>query len=534
MSVISGTTHIHSNVGGGKDRKPPLTALKAALHVLPPGEKVSLRSIADIKHFFATQERRIFFISPSNFNMMGMHELVRGWHNINLLDCFDGQHARCLTEPDDHSRLFGGVEDVNNYLMDRPKVRALFTAGSQSEALPDQALFLFFDEALEKKCSELGLQVAMPPNSLVREVDSKIVTTEIGNAAGVHSVPNVLARVGSYAELQLLARGASLGERWVVQTAYGDSGKTTFFIASEADYDRVADKIEAEAQVKVMRWVRCVGTAIEACATRWGTFVGPLLTELIGQPQLTPYAGGWCGNENYAEAFTPALRADVQRKTQAMGDALYRRGYRGSFELDYLLDLDTQEVYLGELNARITGVSAITNTSDYSQTTLPLFLFHLLEFDTRVDLQLDVDKFNQGLLTRGSEGVSSQLILKHRDDVLKVISAAPVSGVYVMGEDGELGLRQASVRRREALAANEVYVLRIQRAGEYAYRGGDLAIMFLNGVIRDSQGQLNATGERWVQALQASFKLRPLGQEERAAVELANNPANVKSARNVR
>ena len=509
-------------------------AVQAALHVVPHGEKITLTCIADIKHFFATQERRIFFISPSNFNMMGMHEWVRGWHNINLLDCFDGQHSRCVTEPGDQSRLFGGVEDVNHYLMDQPRVRTLLTSGNGREALPDQALFLFFDEALERKCIELGLQVAMPPNSLVREVDSKIVTTEIGNAAGVHSVPNVLARVASYAELQLLARSANLGARWVVQTAYGDSGKTTFFIASEADYDRVAGKIEAEAQVKVMRWIRCVGTAIEACATRWGTFVGPLLTELIGQPQLTPYAGGWCGNENYAEAFTPALRAEVQRKTRAMGDALYKRGYRGGFELDYLLDLDTQEVYLGELNARVTGVSAITNTSDYSETTLPIFLFHLLEFDTRVDLQLDVDEVNQGLLTLGAEGVSSQVILKYRDEVLQVISAAPLSGVYVITEDGELRLRQASVRRRDALAENEAYVLRIQRAGEYAYRGGDMAIMFLNSVIRDSQGQLNATGDRWVRALQTSFKLRPLRQEERAAVELANNPANVKSARNSR
>jgi biotin carboxylase len=503
---------------------------RAPLRVVARNDKIVLRTLADIRTFFATQQHRTFFISPSNFNMIGMHEWVRGWHNITLLDCFDGQHAQCTNVPDDHSRLFTGVEDVNRYLIDQPKVRKLLASGKRG-AVRDQALFLFFDEALERKCTELGLDLALPPNRLVREVDSKIVTTQIGNAAGVRSVPNTLAHVGSYAELQLLARQHKLGERWVVQTAYGDSGKTTFFIQSEADYAAVAQKIECEDKVKVMRWVRCAGAAIEACATRWGTFVGPLLTELIGQSELTPYAGGWCGNENHDDAFTPAQRADVLRKTEAMGDVLYAQGYRGSFELDYLLDLDTQEIYLGELNARITGVTALTNTSDFSEAVLPLFLFHLLEFDARVDLQLDVQQFNQELLARGAQGVSSQVILKHTQDELRIITQAPVSGVYRMLDDGSLTLKQAGVRRRDALAPHEAYVLRIQSAGEYAYRGGDMAIGFLNGVIREVDGQLNAAGKRWVQALQATFETRPLNQEERAAVELAHNPANVKNAR---
>jgi hypothetical protein len=508
------------------DHKP----VPAPLRIVSRNDKIVLRSLDDIKLFFATQQRRTFFISPSNFNMIGMHEWVRGWHNVTLLDCFDGQHAHCLTVPDDHSRLFAGVEDVNHYLIDQPSVRELLAQRKHS-AVRDQALFLFFDAALERKCAELGLEVALAPHHLVREVDSKIVTTRIGNAAGVRSVPNTLAHVGSYAELQLLARQHGLGKRWVVQTAYGDSGKTTFFIDNEADYRAVAAQIEREDKVKVMRRVRCVGAAIEACATRWGTFVGPLLTELVGQRELTPYAGGWCGNENHAAAFTPQQRAEVQRKTQAMGDVLYAHGYRGSFELDYLLDLDTQEIYLGELNARITGVTALTNTCDFSQNTLPLFLFHLLEFDTRVDLQLDVQQFNQCVLALGARGVSSQVILKHTAQALRTITKAPVSGVYRMKEDGSLTLKHAGVCPGDALAENESYVLRLQGEGEYAYRGGDMAIQFLNCVIRDADGQLNAAGRRWVRAVQATFETRQLTQEERAAVELAHNPANIKSAR---
>lgn len=504
----------------------------------PSTPKTVLRSVESIRQYFADRERKVYFVSASNFNMIGMHQWVRGWHNINMLDCFDGAHPAATVVKDDHSRLFGGIEDVNHYLLDSPVVQDLLQSradvrkarGLASDEPRDQVLFLFFDELLEEKCRKLGLEVALPPNSLVREVDSKLVTTDIGNAAGVASVPNVMAHVGSYAELRRIADDAGLGPRLVVQAAYGDSGKTTYFIDNEHDYAEVAAQVESQDAVKVMRRVRCVGTAIEACATSWGTVVGPLLTELIGQEELTPYAGGWCGNENYADAFTPDLRQQVQKKTQAFGRELYARGYRGTFELDYLLDLDTGEIYLGELNSRITGVTALTNTSDFSRAQLPLFLFHLLEFDGHVDLQLDLEAFNAAMLAQGAEGTSAQIILKHTDHRLKVIEKAPVSGVYRLTDKG-LALKTAGFDREAAQGVDEAFLIRIQKAGEYAYKGGDMAILFVNTTIAQAQGDLSKEGERWTQALKESFVLRELSQEERSAIELFHNPANVKSAR---
>ena len=486
-----------------------------------------LKSINEIKHYFAENEVPYYFISATNFNLMGMHEWVKGWHNINLIDCFDGSHPQVLLVADDHSRVFESIEAINLYLLHSDKARALFDRRQGK----GRAIFLFFNEQIETACQSLGLNIVLPQISLVREIDSKIITTEIGNQTGVLSVPNVLAKVTSYAGLQRLAKEGGLGERWVVQTAYGDSGKTTFFIANEADYLKVAKNIESEDKVKVMRWVNCTGTAIEACATRWGTFVGPLLTELIGDKALTPYLGGWCGNELYNAAFSWDIRNQVQKNTEVLGNALYQRGYRGYFELDYLIDQDTGDVYLGELNARITGISAMTNMSDFCVANIPLFLFHLLEYEPDIELKLDVAAFNQAMLAEGAAGVASQVILKYTEEPLQIITAAPVSGVYELGADSSLVLKQAGYKRREALAENEVYIMRIMGTGEYAYKGCDLAIMFLNQVIRGAQGKLNAVGEEWVNVLKHCFGFRQLTQEERSMVELARNPANIKSVR---
>jgi hypothetical protein len=490
----------------------------------------TLATVADIKQHFAQNTVPYYFISASNFNLIDMHHWVRGWGNINLIDCYDGRHPQVLVVPDNYAKVFEDIEEINEYLINGVYTQAMLARNKGADGSPGKAIFLFFDENLERLCASLNMEIVLPKNTLVREIDSKIVTTEIGNQAGVMSVPNVLTKVTSWANLCEIAEQHKLGKSWVVQSAYGDSGKTTYFIANEKEYKKVAREIESEDMVKVMKRIRCAGTAIEACATRWGTFVGPLLTELIGIESLTPYAGGWCGNELYPTAFTPELRRQVMKNSQAMGDALYQRGYRGYFELDYLIDLDTDDVWLGELNARITGISAMTNMSDFSANNIPLFLFHLLEYDPAVDLTLDVNAFNEKMLAEGASGTAAQVILKYLEKKLQIITQAPVSGVYRMKDDGSLELKTPGYNRREALAPDEAFILRIMGLGEYAYKGGDLSIMFINQVIRTDDGKLNPVGTRWVDALQGTFKFRNLNQEERSLVERANNPATSKGS----
>jgi hypothetical protein len=65
------------------------------------------------------------------------------------------------------------------------------------------------------------------------------------------------------------------------------------------------------------------------------------MTELVGFKELTPYKGGWCGNEIFADTFTPKIRAKARRYAKKFGDQLLKEGYKGYFELDYLIDRTT-------------------------------------------------------------------------------------------------------------------------------------------------------------------------------------------------
>jgi hypothetical protein len=280
-----------------------------------------------------------------------------------------------------------------------------------------------------------------------------------------------------------------------------------------------------------MKRIACIGTAIEACATKAGTFVAPLLSEMIGFEELTVYQGGWCGNELIQASFSDAIRADIHAKTERLGNELYQRGYRGYFEVDYLIDQEDDQIYLGELNPRITGISALTNMSPFCQSTIPLFLLHLIEF-ADIPLSLSPKDYNAQSLALGAQGESSQMIFKYTANPLRKIVTAPVSGVYRLNTADELELVQASYQPVDTQQQPDLaYVLRIMNQDDYAYHGGDLAIVFLNIPITEHQGQrLNTQATRWVNAIHNAFVMRELTQEEQQLVARYSKPSSIKAS----
>src|SRR5258707_6424153 len=173
-----------------------------------------------------------------------------------------------------------------------------------------------------------------------------------------------------------------------------------------------------------MRRINNKAAAVEACITRHGTIVGPFMTDLTGYPELTPYKGGWCGNDLFPEALSEADRATAISLVRKLGGRLAQEGYKGFLEIDVLVDLDTGAVYLGELNPRISGVSSMTNVTAGAYADVPLFLFHLLEF-MDVDYMIDVEEINERWRELAAVAAWSQLIMKEPGDSAARILAAP-------------------------------------------------------------------------------------------------------------
>lgn len=480
----------------------------------------TLKGIPDIRLFFHRNETPIYFISATNFNLMGIDEWVRNFRFVTYIDCFDGQHPHVISPTEIPHRPFTSIEDINNYLLEHKEVVDLIRRRSK-DGKGGKAVFLFFDEQTEALCEQLGLEVCFPSAQLRREIDNKIMTTRIGDRAGIASVPNVLTKLSSYAEMRELT--GHLGDDVVIQTAFGDSGHTTFFISNEEDWNKHAEEIVADPEVKVMKRITCRGAAQEACVTRHGTIVGPMMTELVGFKELTPYRGGWCGNEVLAESFSQDVRAKACDMTFRFGEELRKMGYRGYFELDFLRDLDSDELYLGEINPRVTGASAMTNLAAFAHADAPLFLFHLLEWSD-VDFELDVEELNRRWSDPENIDSWGQLVIKHTADTVELITSAPETGIWKLHENGNVEYIRMQTHRRTVESEKEAFFLRIAKPGDYKYEGADLGILITPGRLMTEDFELNDRAKAWTKGIVAEYKSR---ETKPAEAEIATEIAEV-------
>ena len=467
--------------------------------------KKKLRNISEIRRYFHTNNSPIYFISATNFNLLGLDEWVKNFKYINYLDCYDGRHPNVMSPTEAPHAEFQSIEDINNYLLSHKEVVDYIAARGEKPKF----VFLMFDEKTEKLAKQLGAEVWFPKAKLRSRVDNKIETVRIGDKAGVPSAPNTLAEVHSWSNLQELAKDARLGDDLVLQSAYGDSGHTTFFIKTEDDFRRHEHEIIGQGEIKIMKRLVCRGSAIEACATKQGTIVGPLMTELVGFKELTPYRGGWCGNEIFATAFPPKTRQKARELTFRFGEQLKEEGYRGYFELDFLVEEKTGEIYLGELNPRITGASSMTNHAAFAHADAPLFLFHLLEFSGK-PFDLDVEELNARWADPDMIDSWSQMVIKHTEDSVDIITAAPETGIYRMLPDGRVVYDRFDYHRRAVESENEAFFLRIARAGDFRYEGADLGILVTRGRSMTSGFQLAPRSRKWIDGIKKCFSARPL------------------------
>lgn len=460
-----------------------------------------LKNISEIRRKFHRNEDSIYFVSATNFNLLGMDEWVKNFKFISYIDCFDGQHPNVFCPSEQPHAEFTSIEDITNYLLQHKEVIDYINRRGGKPKL----VFLMFDEQTERICKEQGWEIWFPKASLRTRVDNKIETVRIGDKAGVPSAPNVLAEITAYDQLVELARKHKLGDDLVLQSAFGDSGHTTFFIKSAADFRKHQHEIIGQGEIKVMKRINCRGSAIEACVTKKGTIVGPLMTELVGFKELTPYRGGWCGNEIYATAFTGRLRDKARQYTEMFGEQLRKEGYRGYFELDFLIDQKTRELYLGELNPRITGASSMTNHAAFAHADAPLFLFHLLEF-SGIPFDFDIDELNARWAEKDNIDSWCQMVVKHTDDTVDLIAEAPRSGIWHMNNDGSVEYARFDYHRRAVETENEAFFLRIMHKGDYRYEGADLGILVLRGRAMDDRFQLQARTRKWIKAIRSKYK----------------------------
>jgi biotin carboxylase len=237
------------------------------------------------------------------------------------------------------------------------------------------------------------------------------------------------------------------------------------------------------------------------------------MNELIGFAELTPYRGGWCGNEVFADdaeaLWGPDIRRQAYHATLAIGAHLQKVGYWGYFGLDFLLDQDTGALYLGELNPRMTGATPLTTQAAADQHSVPLLVWHLLE-GMGVEYALEVEQYNHCWLTAASLTSWSQMILESTTDTVEVVTQVPASGIWRMEDNGTVHFARQDFQPQAISSDAEAFFLRTIEVGQYQSTGVSLGRLVLRGRMTTPTGQLNERARAWIRGLRAHFAAHPV------------------------
>ncbi|WP_024356240.1 hypothetical protein [Leucobacter chironomi] len=471
-----------------------------------PGSSPSrprLTSLAEITEHLRNDPQPFFYVSRSATNLLGVDRWVGGFRYISLRDAWDGAHPRAFAPtnvPDIEPR---GNVNIANWLLSNEQVQR-YIAEQTPAGLRPKIVMAMFDERSERICRELGYEIAMPEVALRSRLDSKISTTQLGNDAGAFSVPNILTTITGWDDLRAQARAAGLGEHLVIQLPYGDSGRTTYFVSSSADYERVAADITGP-DIKVMRRIAHLPLAVEAVITAAGTVTGPVLREITGHPELTAYRGGWAGSELYPSLLGDDARTRTLDLVERFCNRLAAEGYRGILEVSVLLDTDTDEVYLGELNPRISGSSPHSNLTPHD-TTLPLFAYHVLEFSD-VDFDLDLAQIRAERAAALDAETWSTLVIQYPGPDVDRVVEAPRTGRYRVSQDGaRLDFVAADLDWQGLQSPDEAFWMRAVGVGDYRGRGLDMGMLITRTRAQEQHYALTDHTKRLIPALQGLYR----------------------------
>ncbi|MFP5347328.1 MAG: biotin carboxylase [Actinomycetes bacterium] len=432
---------------------------EAPLLARPAPSTQRLSDISQVRHFFRTNQVPIFFVGPSPFNLLGLDRWVQRFSYVTYYDPWDGVHPRVFAPLDKPYVEFRSPEQINNWLLAHPEVQAHIARSAGPDVRPT-ILLVCFDEQTERICRDLGYDLLLPSATLRGEVQAAFPDAGLGDR-----LPSeVPALVGS-----VHARDSLLSTAPTESPEPEDVGGELGGLSSEG--------LGAAPEGGATQYLPL---AVEGVVTRNGTVFGPLLSELIGRPELTPDPNGWCGNETSADLLTDDLRKQARRLVRRVGDWLDGQGYRGYFELDLVVDGAEGRVYLGTLNPRISGATPMTNVSPGAFADVPLFLFHLLEF-LDVDVDLDLDDLSQRWQRLAPADEWSQMLVKETAPAVERITAAPATGLYVLQPDGPVSFRYAGTDWHQLEDESELFFLRIYGPGDYRWSGADLGVIVTRG-----------------------------------------------------
>ncbi|MEK7168915.1 MAG: ATP-grasp domain-containing protein [Patescibacteria group bacterium] len=233
----------------------------------------------------------------------------------------------------------------------------------------------------------------------------------------------------------------------IAEATWG-GGTGTFFIRSEYDYniyqkrtvelfEKLKDTEKHIQTVNVAPFIEGISSSVPCCATKFGTLVGSIQTQLVDVPEvgakLDSRSGVYSGHDWVVNEFSEKSQNQANEIAKKFGDFIYKEGYKGIFGLDLIVDKNG-EVWPVECNPRETDAFPVILMLQMEKGAIPFQVFHNLEH-LNIPYEIDFDEINKSYK---SKYFASQLILFNKSIKTAVDRKVIKAGVYKLnGENIE-------------------------------------------------------------------------------------------------
>ncbi len=180
-----------------------------------------------------------------------------------------------------------------------------------------------------------------------------------------------------------------------------------------------------------------------------------------------------------------------------MGEQLRQVGYKGYFQPDFLIDEDTNTLFLGEMNLRFSGFTPLTNNTNLAHEDIPLLLLHLAEW-MDMEYDLDINALNTNWQNQKKWNTLSFLHIKN----IKDTSAKPfLTGIYSINSDNSVSFVRTATSPQAIREENEVFCFSSAGVDSEIRRGDEIGGLFIRSRVTFDGKQLTDKTKIWLQSL---------------------------------
>jgi hypothetical protein len=300
-------------------------------------------------------------------------------------------------------------------------------------------------------------------------------------------------------------------DKMVIQDEKLSGGKGTFIINDINDYYDALNYLGGDDPSRRIVISEAVDNAkefsLQCCVTRYGVFTGPLQRQIISNPQLNLIADGiekfGGGVIDQSDQHTD-IHNTASKMARGIGEELERLGYKGVFGVDFLVN-DKNEVYLIEVNARLTGMTHLLTSLYKNENSIPFYLLHILELG-RYPYKIKDSSYS-------FPGSGSLLIVHSQSNKTNVIKNQPRSGTYRL-VNGSL-LRLSDNIELAKLQRGEFIIEAYNPTGHHTPKGGRIAnLLFKESVIDKNTQVLYNTATEVIKAVRDKIQLETVRPNE--------------------